>query len=61
MAEKKQDMSAVCGHHYEEYWYAANEKHTMPQDQFQQWFKQNCAKCLYMSEICMFGEEEHDG
>lgn len=56
MADKRCDMSATCGMHYDEYWRAVHVDHTMSEDYFLCWFDRNCAKCTYMSEICMHGE-----
>ena len=52
----KEDMSEYCDFKYNEYWLAANQLHTMPQDEWNQWFDEHCGKCKYMCEICMYGE-----
>lgn len=53
----KKDMSKSCGMHYEEYWKKTNMDGTMSQEEMDSWFAKNCAKCCWMSEICMFGEK----
>lgn len=53
----KTDMSRTCGFKYHEYWDKANNKRTMTQEEFKKWYNDNCAQCIYMGEICMYGEE----
>lgn len=53
----EEDMSEFCDFKYNEYWLAANHLHTMPQDEWNKWFDENCGRCKYMCEICMNGEE----
>lgn len=52
----RKDMSKSCGFHYQEYWVKANCDGTMIQEEWDDWFNNNCAKCFWMSEICMHGE-----
>ena len=26
------------------------------EEEFEQWYDEHCANCIYMNEICMFGE-----
>lgn len=49
----KGDMSATCGMHYDEYWWANNIYKTMSREDFDQWLRDNCFQCCYMSEVCM--------
>lgn len=47
MSKIKYDMSDKCGFLYEE-----------PRTpEWEQWYMENCDKCCYMCEICMYGEE----
>lgn len=52
----EQDMSGTCGFRYFE---CAGKvaKGEMTEEEFAEYYKANCAKCSYMSEICMYGEE----
>lgn len=50
------DMSSTCGFHYFEY-FVARDKGEMTKEKFSAWFDENCAKCFYMCEICMYGED----
>lgn len=54
--EKKLDMHTKCGCSYEEMW-VLRKNGKITEEEFQHWYSSNCAKCWYMSEICMFGEE----
>ena len=56
MATEKQDMSNCCKFKYDEYWMNANYYKTMSQEVWLNWYRDNCGKCQYMSEICMYGE-----
>ena len=49
----KQDMSNMCGMHYFEYWHAANEYRTMPEEEFRKWMRDNCYQCIHLCEICV--------
>lgn len=42
-----------CGQEYYEKWSAANVTHTMSQEAWENWYNDHCAKCPYMSEVCM--------
>ena len=56
MSEPKKDMSGTCGQHYDKYWDDTNIHHTMTPEAFEAWLRENCYKCRWMSDICMFGE-----
>lgn len=58
MAEKKWDMSTSCGLMYDKYWADTHVHHTMSEEYFKKWFMENCARCKWMSEVCMFGEDK---
>ena len=53
----KSDMSNLCDFKYEEHWIKANRDRTMPQEDWMKWYMNNCGKCIYMCEICMYGEK----
>lgn len=53
---ERKDMSDECGFKYDEYWMAANHYRTMSQEDWQDWYRQNCRNCKYMCEICMYAE-----
>ena len=53
----RKDMSQTCGFHYREYWVKANCDGTMSQEEWMDWFDNHCAKCFWMSEICMYGDD----
>lgn len=57
MRDIKEDMSKNCSFKYNEYWSAANHYRTMSQLEWIKWYSENCGKCQYMCEICMYGEE----
>lgn len=52
----KTDMSKQCGFRYTEYWVSANVDGTMSQEEFNSWYSENCGKCIYMGEVCMYDE-----
>lgn len=49
------DMHDKCGIGYEGMWMKLIN-HEITQDEFDAWFDENCAKCSYMNEVCMYGE-----
>ena len=55
----KQSKYPECELKYQEYWMATNVYETMAQEDFDDWLNEYCYKCKYMSEICMYGEEEN--
>lgn len=57
MDKTKADMSKTCGLKYDEYWMKANFYRTMSQEEWINWYMNNCDKCKYMCEVCMLGEE----
>jgi hypothetical protein len=52
----KQDMSKECGFKDADMYYA-RESSKITDEEFNQYWDNNCGKCLYMCEICMCGEE----
>ena len=46
--EEKRDMSQECGFEYEKAWLDGD---------IDEYCQKYCDKCIYMHEICMFGEE----
>lgn len=54
----KMNMSSTCGFKYEEYWRKTHMDQTMSQEDLDNYIDENCAKCRYMSDICMYGEDE---
>lgn len=52
----KQDMSKICGLGYQTMW-IKRDNGEISEKEFMQWYDEYCAKCFYMNEICMFGEE----
>lgn len=52
----KKDMSKNCKFNYEDMYIKRNNKE-ITDNEFQQWFNKNCARCVHMCEICMYGEE----
>lgn len=57
MSTPREDMSNTCGMEYDSMWRKLNIEHTISQEEFDKWFKEHCAKCRYMSEVCMYGEK----
>ena len=55
----KQSKYPECELKYQEYWMATHVDYTMTQEDFDDWLNEYCYKCKYMSEICMYGEEEN--
>lgn len=53
----KQDMTFQCGLKSEENWYNAHIDKTLDIDEYYKWYDDNCAKCIYASDVCMYGEE----
>ena len=56
MIENFKDMSSKCGIKYFEMCIQERDGQ-ITDEEFQEWFADNCAKCSYMCEICMYGEE----
>ena len=57
MITEKCDMSGTCRFKYDEYWMQVDHYHTMSQDKWNKWYREHCAKCTHMCEICMYGED----
>lgn len=53
---EKVDMSKTCGLGQMQKWIDRYEK-TISDQEFEEWYEKNCAKCIYESEICMYGEQ----
>lgn len=53
---KKKDMSGTCGFKDVEMYYKC-ENGEISNLEFLEYFNNNCGKCKYMCEICMYGEE----
>lgn len=51
-------MSKQCNFKYSEYHVRANILNTMNKEEWEKWFSENCNKCKYMCEVCMYGEVE---
>lgn len=56
MQKMKIDMSKKCGFKYYEYRKLKSEN-ALSQDEWNNWYNNNCGKCKYMWEICMYGED----
>lgn len=52
----KVDMSSTCEFKYTEYWMKANMEGTLSEEDWYKWYDAHCGKCIYMCEICMYGE-----
>ena len=52
----KQDMSKICNLNYETMW-CKRDNEEISEEEFMQWYNEHCAKCEWMSEICMCGED----
>ena len=52
---KKMDMSDTCNFDYFEL-ARKQECGEISDGDFVQWYGDHCAKCVFMSEICMYGE-----
>lgn len=50
------DMSTTCGNGYFAKWDEYNAG-LITAEEFNNWYDEHCAKCKYMYEICMYGEE----
>ena len=57
MQKMKIDMSKKCGFKYYEYRKLKSEN-ALSQDEWNNWYNNNCGKCKYMCEICMYGEDQ---
>ena len=53
----KKDMTFQCGFKSEDNWYNAHVNKTLDMDEYYKWYDNNCAKCIYASEVCMYGED----
>lgn len=53
----KVDMSCKCGG---DKWFQLYGDEITKED-YEKWYKENCAKCIYAYEVCMYGEEEDKG
>lgn len=51
------DMSKSCGLKYMENWIKTHLNETMSQNEWSKWYDENCGKCEYMCEVCMYGEK----
>lgn len=56
MQKMKIDMSKKCGFKYYEY-RKLKAENALSQDEWNNWYGNNCSKCKYMCEICMYGED----
>lgn len=55
--EVKTDMSCKCGG---DKWFQLYGDE-ITKEEYEEWYKENCAKCIYAYEVCMYGEEEDKG
>ena len=55
MADIKKDMRFQCQGLYEELWYKYHVEHTVSEEDFYNWYNNNCKKCIFMNEVCMDG------
>ena len=53
----KKDMTFQCGFKSEDKWYDAHINKTLDIDEYYKWYDNNCAKCVYASDVCMYGED----
>lgn len=60
MSNNKEDMSKTCGFKYNEFWTAFNRR-IISKDEWNKWYNENCGRCKYMCEICMYGEDVSNG
>lgn len=51
----KKDMRFQCQGLYEELWYKYHVEHTISEEDFYNWYNNNCDKCIFMNETCMDG------
>lgn len=56
---QKQDMSATCGFRYVELYYKFKNGEAT-QEEYDEYWNNNCGKCEHMNEICMYGEGEYE-
>lgn len=59
MKTSKKDMHETCDLNYGAMWYKCCVMHTISQEEFDKWLSEHCAKCKYMSDICMYEEESN--
>ena len=52
----KLDMSKNCGFNDVEMWHK-RDRNEITQEEYDIWVTNNCSKCTYSSDICMYGEE----
>lgn len=46
-----------CEYAYRDMWYKFHVLKEITEEEFLFWYKTHCAKCEFMNEICMAGEE----
>lgn len=56
MKEQKFDMSSTCLQDNYQTMGIKCRDGKITEEEFQDWFSTHCAKCKYMSEVCMYGE-----
>ena len=54
---QKQDMSATCEFRDVELYYKLKNGE-ITQEEYDEYWNNNCSKCIHMVEICMYGEGE---
>lgn len=54
--EPESEAPLACGLAYETM-FGKRHRGEISEAEFQKWYSDNCAKCRYMGEICMYGEE----
>ena len=54
--DNKLDMSKTCGFKDAEIWYKYYNGEISAKE-FDEYHNNNCLKCIYASDICMYGEE----
>ena len=54
---QKQDMSATCGFRDVELYYKLKDGE-ITQEEYDEYWNNNCGKCVHMVKICMYGEGE---
>lgn len=54
---QKKDMHETCDINYSAMWFKCHVSHTITQEEFDKWLEEHCYKCIYMSDVCMYGED----
>lgn len=54
--EDKVDNSLYCEFAYQDM-FAKRYNDEITQEEFEEWYNENCKDCIHMGEVCMFGEK----